>query len=269
MLDVCRSKAMVHDHATEHVIVFFHGYTNCPEQFAQLGERFYELGYNVLIPCMPHHGYADRLTEDVRNLTAEELGAYGDQAVDIARGLGRQVTVMGISGGGSLAAWLVQNRADVDYAVPLSASVWINGVPVWLSRPLIRVFLASSGLVWWDPRTQEENPYSVYYAYPQYALRSLGEVLRMGVIIRKQARLAGPAGGSVLMLINDADPGVSNAQLNWLAETWSQHNAAPVQTYHFEKSLGMPHDIITPGTPGVPTDLVYDRIVEQITALHQ
>jgi alpha-beta hydrolase superfamily lysophospholipase len=269
LLDVCRSKVMAHGQATEHAIVFFHGYTNCPEQFAQLGQRFYALGYNVFIPCMPCHGYQDQLTKAIINLTAEDLVAYGDQAVDVARGLGRQVTVMGISGGGALAAWLVQNRADVDYAVPLAASIWVNVLPVWLSAPVIRIFMASKRMIWWDPRTKQESPFSAYYAYPKYALRSLGHMLRLGTAVREQARLAAPAGGSVLMMINDADPGVSNVELNRLAETWSRHEGARVQTYHFERSRKMPHDIITPGTPGVPTGEVYDRIVIQITDLHR
>ena len=70
LLDVCRSKLLTHGEATRHVIVFLHGYTNCPEQFAQLGQRFFELGYNVLIPRMRYHGYEDRLTPDIRKLSA-------------------------------------------------------------------------------------------------------------------------------------------------------------------------------------------------------
>jgi hypothetical protein len=42
-----------------------------------------------------------------------------------------------------------------------------------------------------------------------------------------------------------------------------------VSTYQFERDLRLPHDMITPGTPNVPMDLVYDRLIEQVQKLHQ
>lgn len=100
----------------------------------------------------------------------------------MARGLGRRITVMGFSAGGVVAAWLAQNRAEVAYAVPIAACLGISFVPVPLTRPLIRLFLALPGFyLWWDPRTKEKNPLSAYHAYPRYASRSLAETLRFGV----------------------------------------------------------------------------------------
>jgi hypothetical protein len=57
---LARSILLTHGVRTEKVIVFFHGYSSSPQQFRQLGERFYQLGYNVLVPLLPHHGMADR-----------------------------------------------------------------------------------------------------------------------------------------------------------------------------------------------------------------
>jgi carboxylesterase len=268
--DVCHSKLMTHGQLTEHVMVFLHGYTTCPEQFAELGRRFFELGYNVFIPCMPHHGCADRMTEDQRNLTAEELAAYGDEAVDIARGLGRQVTVMGISGGGTVVAWLAQNRADVDYAMPLSAFIGMGIVPDFLTKPLINLLLTLPNFfIWWDPRTKEDNPYSIYYAYPRFSTHSLGQTLRLGLAVKEQAKHAAPAACHILMITNAADPSVSNSQLDQLMGTWRQHGAADLHAYQFEKEMKMLHDIITPGTPGVPIEEVYPRLIEQVQKLHQ
>jgi hypothetical protein len=71
-------------------IILVHGYTNCPQQFKALGQRFYDMGYNVLIAPLPHHGLADRMTEEHGLLTAEELAAYADETVDLAQGLGDQ-----------------------------------------------------------------------------------------------------------------------------------------------------------------------------------
>src|SRR5690348_15642732 len=90
---VCRTQFMTHGQKAQRVIVFAHGYTNCPQQFVGLGKRFYDLGYNVLIMPVPHHGLKDRMTDEQALLTAEEIAAYTDQVVDIAQGLGEHVTI--------------------------------------------------------------------------------------------------------------------------------------------------------------------------------
>ena len=41
---------------TPNVIVFFHGSTNSPRQFAALGKIFNDRGYYVFIPRIPHRG---------------------------------------------------------------------------------------------------------------------------------------------------------------------------------------------------------------------
>src|SRR6185369_11110746 len=107
---LCHTRLLTHGRQTARCIAFIHGYTNCPLQFAPLAEAFYARGYNTLTVLLPHHGLADRLTDAHRRLTAEELAAYADQVVDIARGLGQQVTLLGLSGGGVVAAWAAQTR---------------------------------------------------------------------------------------------------------------------------------------------------------------
>ena len=41
---VCLSILLTHGKRTKRAVVFFHGLTNCPEQFRELGRTFYELG---------------------------------------------------------------------------------------------------------------------------------------------------------------------------------------------------------------------------------
>lgn len=95
-------------------IDFFHGFTSCPEQFRELGEQFFEQGYNVYIPRMPHHGHADQLSDALLNTSSEELAAFATESIDIARGLGDEVTVGGLSGGGTITAWIAQERNNAD-----------------------------------------------------------------------------------------------------------------------------------------------------------
>src|SRR5215471_21616458 len=85
---VCHSTLLTHDAPTEQVIVLVHGITNCPRQFVQLAPLFFERGYNVLIPRIPWNGFADQSGLAMERLTARALRAFGDEIVDIARGLG-------------------------------------------------------------------------------------------------------------------------------------------------------------------------------------
>ncbi len=265
---VCKTKFLSHGYQTEQVILFFHGYTNCPEQFAELGQMFFEKGYNVLIPCMPHHGWKDRLTDELKALTAEELAENGDRSLDIARGLGKRVIALGISGGGTVVSWLAENRDDLDVAVPLAAFLRMYVLPAFLTIPFINLFrLLPNFFVWWDPRTKEKNPFSIYYAYPRYSFRTLSEIMRLGLAVKRQAKVRGPAARKILVMENDYDMGVSNAEIETLIRLWTTHEPEKVCNYHFERDMKMLHDIITPGTPGVPTAEVYDRILREVETL--
>jgi alpha-beta hydrolase superfamily lysophospholipase len=266
--EVCKTKFLSHGYQTEQVILFLHGYTTCPEQFAELGQMFFEKGYNVLIPCLSHHGWKDRLTDELKYLTAEELAEYGNRSMDIARGLGKKVIVLGISGGGTVVSWLAQNRDDLDVAVPLAAFLRMYVLPAFLTIPFINLFsLLPNFFIWWDPRTKEKNPYSIYYAYPRYSFRTLAEVMRLGLAVKRQAKRREPAAGKILVMENDFDMGVSNAEIERLTELWKAHKPEKVNSYHFEREMKMLHDIITPGTPGIPTAEIYTRILHEVEAM--
>ena len=267
--DVCITKLYTHGKQTQHVIVLLHGFTNCPEQFNELGKGYYEAGNNVFIPRMPYHGFADRLTDALINLTAENLAAFGDQILDIAHGLGKKVTVMGISGSGTLVTWLAQNRADLDYAFAIAPLFGLAFIPARLTRLFERIaLLLPNFFVWWDPRTKADNPFSIYYAYPRYPSRALVEILRLAMITRSQAEKSAPACSRVTIIINDAEPAVSNAEILKLIQLWRKRGNANLSEYHFEKEMKLPHDIITPGTPGVPLADVHPRLITVVKDVH-
>ena len=76
---VCRFTFMTHGQKTDRAIIFWHGYTSCPQQFYQLGRIFYDLGYNVIIPRLPYHGLTDRMSTAQAQFTAEELISIVDE----------------------------------------------------------------------------------------------------------------------------------------------------------------------------------------------
>src|SRR6266508_4637644 len=267
--DVCITKLYDHRAQTEHVIILLHGFTNCPEQFNELGKQYYESGYNVFLPRMPYHGLSDRLTDELVKLTAENLAAFGDKVIDIAHGLGKKITVMGISGSGTLVAWLVQNRADIDFAFAIAPLFGLAFVPPSFTRLFERVaFLLPNFFLWWDPRTKGDNPYSIYYAYPRYSSRALVEIIRLGMITRSQAEKSPPKASNITVIINDAEPAVSNTEILKLLKLWRKHGKGNLSEVHFEKDLKLPHDIITPGTPGVPVEVTHPRLISTVRDIH-
>lgn len=267
--DVCITKLLDHGRQTEHVIVLLHGFTTCPEQFHELGKQYFKAGYNVLIPRMPHHGLTDRMTQSLLQLTAEELAVFGDRIVDIAHGLGQKVTVMGISGSGTLVCWLAQNRSDLDFAFSVAPLLGLGFIPPALTAWFERLaLLLPNFYMWWDPRTKAENPYSIYYAYPGYPTRALVEILRLGMITRSQAKKSSPAARNIMLVINDAEPAVSNAEIHKLLRMWKSKGTMNISEYHFEKQMKLPHDIITPGTPNLPIEAIHPRLIGAVREIH-
>jgi carboxylesterase len=267
--DVCITKLYDHGKQTEHVIVLLHGFTTCPEQFNELGKQYYEAGNNVFIPRMPYHGLSDRLTDALVNLTAEELAAFGDKVVDIAHGLGKKVTLLGISGSGTVAAWLAQNRADLDFVFVIAPLFGLAFIPPWFTKIFEQIALRLPNFyMWWDPRTKADNPYSIYYAYPGYPTRALVEFLRLGMITRAQAQKSAPKAGKITIILNDAEPAVSNAEALRLYRLWQKHSKANLSEVHFERDMRLPHDIITPGTPGVPIEVINPRLINAVRDVH-
>ena len=262
MNPVCRLQLMTHDRQVERAIVLVHGYTNCPQQLHELSQRFYDLGYNVLLAPLPHHGLADRMTEEQARLKAEELVAYADEMVDIANGLGNQVVMLGISGGGVTTAWAAQNRSDIDLAVIISPAFGYQQIPTPLTLPAGNLYLAlPNSFQWWDPSRQAEI--GPAYAYPRYSTRALAELLRLGFAVQAAARLEPPAAASILVVTNASDTSVNNVLTSAVVKVWREHKAR-ITTYEFEAELRLGHDLIDPTQPDARIDIVYPRLIDLI-----
>ena len=129
---LCRSRVLEQGRRTRVAVVLLHGYTNCPQQWDRIASAYAASGVSVVVPRLPGHGYADRLTRALGDLTPEALAAVADQAVDIAAGLGEEVHVVGSSAGGALATWLATRRDEVDQLTlisPLGRAAAGAGVP--------------------------------------------------------------------------------------------------------------------------------------------
>jgi alpha-beta hydrolase superfamily lysophospholipase len=138
--ELTRSKLLTHGDKTDRAFVLVHGTTNSPRQFQELGEILHERGHNVVILRMPYHGLESLYVGELKRLKAKDLRTYADRAIDIAVGLGDKVDVIGLSGGGAVAAWIAQNRPDIERVVTLSPFFGIANLPSFADTFLMNLF---------------------------------------------------------------------------------------------------------------------------------
>jgi carboxylesterase len=259
---LCRTQLLTHSKKTENAIALLHGFTNCPQQFAALGKTFFDHGFNVLIPRIPRHGFADRLTKEPARASAEEMTAFTVEVVDIAQGLADRVTVMGLSGGGVMTAWAAQHRSDVDKAIIIAPNFAYKLIPRNFTRAMTGVALTIPNIfIWWDDKLKMHTKPD--YAYPRFSTRAIAEVTRLGDAIRSAAKKTKPLAKSIVMVLNETDEAVDNTVPQELSQSW-RANGGEVRDYVFKAEMGLRHDLIDPNQPYQRIDVVYPILMELV-----
>lgn len=261
-----RTQFMTHGYRVERAAVMFHGYTSAPQQFHALGLKLFALGYNVYIPRAPHHGLPDPLAGDHADLTAEEIKAAAQRALEITLGLGERVNVLGLSMGGLMAGWLAQYRTDVNVAMIIAPAFGFRVVP----RPLLPLIRAAALRLpnvfrWWDPELKGDGG-GPRHAYARYATRGLAQVMRVSSDLATAARRSAPAARSLVVVTNANDESVDNAATARVVAHWRARGAVNIATYEFPKSQQLIHDLIDPEQPRQRVDHVYKILID---LLHQ
>jgi alpha-beta hydrolase superfamily lysophospholipase len=259
---LCRSQLLTHGEKVERAIVLVHGIPNCPQQYAKLGPLFHERGLSVLIPRMPHHGYADRATHDLRLLTTEELRAFADETTDIACGLGEQVIYLGLSAGGILATWVAQFRADVAKAVVIAPALNVAHVPARLNGALIATMNTLPDR--YLKRSEAAMAVTPPYVYYGQSSRAVGQLMRFGAYATRAARTSTPAAQSILVVTSAFDTVVDNVTIYTLVNRWRAHNARNLTTYEFPLDQHIVHDMIDPVRGDQQVDKVYPVLLDLI-----
>jgi carboxylesterase len=261
---VCRTYAVEHGRQMERALVYLHGYTNCPAQFAQLGQEFAQRGFNVIVPRLPYHGLADRMTTELTKLTVDALKALTLEVVQIAQGMGQRVTISGLSGGGVMAAWAAQNCPEVDQAVVVSPSLGLPAIPVALCQ-LCNVLVQQlpNFFLWWDPRVKEKIA-GTPYAYPRFSTHALGAFLRLGREVLQQAQRQAPQAREIIVITSASDMAVNNPLVYRLTAAWQARVPARVRSYEFPKGEAIFHDMIDPTQPRQRTRVVYPKWLELV-----
>ena len=240
---ICKSIIIDSGRKEARSVVLLHGFTSCPAQWATVAKAYAAAGYNVVVPRLPGHGYSDRLTSVPSDVTPQQLAQATDQAIDLAADLGDRVTVVGLSAGGSLAAWAGAHRNDVAEADVIAPLMLPKVIPAIAVGPIARI----SGYIpdfylWWDGDKKEALA-TPPYAYPRYSLRALGAFLALGRNAQHDVTRTTPL-ERLLVVTNANDGAVSNAPLTG-CEDIMRPVTKQIDVYEFPSSEQIKHDIIT------------------------
>lgn len=261
----CHTELLSHGARTARVVVLLHGLTNCPAQCDSLARLLFATGANVLVPRLPHHGHADRMTEELARVDARELCALTDRALDAACGLGDHVTVAGLSIGGVMAAWAAQERADVDRSIVIAPMLgWARAPGPMLSSALTRTALTlPNAFVWWDDRRKQDLG-GPKHVYPRFSTRSVAATMLLGGAVTASAANRPPASRAQVMITVGGDIAADNGAAGALVRAWRRHGARDVSTYEFPESLHLNHDVVDPEQVGGNPALTYPVLLRFI-----
>ena len=95
-------RLLYHGKPTAQIIILTHGLTDSPYYVFAVAKRFYNEGYNVILPLLAAHGLRDP-HEALRDpLLDSKWRTNIDNAVDVAKLIGGKISIGGFSTGGSL-----------------------------------------------------------------------------------------------------------------------------------------------------------------------
>lgn len=133
----CRPASFEHRGAQQQgLVILFHGFTACPQQFFAIGKRLAEAGFDVLIPLNPGHGMrTDTGVKEQASLpNKENYREASNQFISTINGIARMYAapvkvVAGLSLGGTYAAAAVAEDATLyQRAIIMTPFLRLNGL---------------------------------------------------------------------------------------------------------------------------------------------
>jgi carboxylesterase len=256
-----RTIAHLHGERRPRAVVLLHGLTASPPQFDRFARELFTRGHNVLVPRLPRHGHADRLSTALESLRPDDLYAAANDYVAIARELGDRVTVAGFSLGGLLAAWTAQHHV-VDRCVAIAPFFGVAWIPGALMTPLTELALrVPNRFHWWDPILRERQ--MPEHGYPRYSTHAIAHAYRIAQALLREARASGPAANHVVLVTNAMEATVDNRAIRRLYARWSAHRPDAVELVAL---TGLPpsHDVVEPLRRGDLAERAYPQLLRAI-----
>lgn len=265
---ICNTRALLHTKVVKKTVVLFHGFTNCPQQFDQLGTYLFEQGYNVYIPRMPYHGYQDRETREIANLTSANLINETGNALDIAAGLGETVSVVGLSQGALQVMWAaMEYDATLDKVIIIAPNIAIYNRPMLVSHIISRGMTIAPGAYfrWVSSDIPIENEGAeINYAYPGFPYRSMGKQLLFGKSLEALSEKKPSKAQTTIFVYNEFDQAINPQPVKTVQKRWILNSTSQIKEYTFSASLQLNHDIIDPNHPQANIGEVYPVLVDLI-----
>jgi alpha-beta hydrolase superfamily lysophospholipase len=217
-------------------------------------------GHNVLVPRYPLHGYRDRLTDALADLTEEHLRAFALESLEAARTLGERVTIAGFSAGGTLALWLAE-REESERVVAIAPFLGLAALPDALTQLAMRVALRlPNRFIWWNPILRERQ--LPEHGYPRYATHAIARLYEISRDVMRDAASQPPKSRTLALVVNAGEASVSNRAALRLLEGWRSRGT------NVERVLLRPmppsHDIIEPENKVELAARVYPTILDAI-----
>jgi pimeloyl-ACP methyl ester carboxylesterase len=254
----CLSTALTHGARTEDAVVLVHGLTNCPKQWELFGREIFARGWNVLILRLPEHGLGNPRTGKIgpvshlERLTARKLARYGDTAVDLGRGLGVRTHVMGLSLGGTVAAWMAQERGDVEQAVVIAPGIGLPSGPYAVTWAVTNFFSHI-------PDLSIGHGGKLPHEYQGWSTGGIADTFVLGKYVRQRSSDEEAATPAITVLLNPNDDTISNPRAKELVAAWRDHGR-PVRLVWLPRTPVLGHDVIDPGQSWARPGLVYPRL---------
>jgi len=116
---------------TEYAVVYLHGFSASQEEGDPIHINFAQkFGCNLYLSRLAEHGIDT--SEQLLNMTADNLWNSAKEAYAIGRQLGKKVILMSTSTGGTLALLLAADFPDIHSLILMSPNIAINDSKAWM-----------------------------------------------------------------------------------------------------------------------------------------
>ena len=223
-------------------VILLHGLTASPPAWRAVVETLAARGRTVVVPRLLLHGYSDRMTKALRDISARALIDDVSAIVRAVGKLGEDVTIAGHSLGGTLALDAASRESSVSRVVAVAPFLGIAYVPHEVHRALLLgMSLVPNRFLWWDPRLRDAL--EPKHGYPRYPLAALSAGITIADAARDDAHRP-PRVRAIDIVINERETSVNNRTAERLAGDWRRAGASIA--VHRIHGLGWSHDIIEP-----------------------
>jgi pimeloyl-ACP methyl ester carboxylesterase len=234
---LCAPIFLFHPQPTSKVCLFFHGFTAAPYQFGPMAKVLYQAGYNVVVPLLPGHGQAGTWGPDSPPPLPQDAKVYEAFALDwLTRvaPLGKTIVIGGLSGGGTLAAWLAQEKPK-QVSKTLLFAPYLSGSNLVLD---ILTRLAKGYQGWILPPNAPPPP-----GYPGFRVPALRVFLDMGQRVLDRAHKP-QSTASMFIISSESDRAVNNGDHRALLDRTLAHQP---KTWYlcFDRVQDIPHTMMT------------------------